>query len=313
MCLPNFFIVGAMKAATTTVYDLLRQHPDIFLPSLKEPHFFLYGVEKKAFSTPVRLDRYGKRPAATQCWADYVKLFEKAGNTRAVGEASSHYFPHPDTPIAIRDTFPNAKIVIMLRDPALRAYSAYNFLRMRDHEPIDRFEAALDAEAERMQNRTSYAWLYVHTGRYATHIKQWLSIFGEGNVKICFFDDLRDAPLTFLRELCNFLCVDPNFEPKKVNIRNVTTQPTALSRGVQKLFDSDIGAIDLGRRLVRAAMPDEARSAIVALLRSWQLPGQNKRPPKLAESTRQRINGQLEQEIRQVESLTGRKLSHWLR
>jgi hypothetical protein len=47
MCLPNFFIVGAMKAATTTVYDLLRQHPDIFLPSLKEPHFFLYGIEKK--------------------------------------------------------------------------------------------------------------------------------------------------------------------------------------------------------------------------------------------------------------------------
>jgi hypothetical protein len=113
---PNLFIVGAAKAGTTSLYHYLAQHPDIYMAPVKEPHFFSRihpAPELEAFFPHVSDE------------ADYLSLFANAHAETVRGEASTSYLSHPDVADAIWQKRPEAKIVIMLRDPVERAYSNY--------------------------------------------------------------------------------------------------------------------------------------------------------------------------------------------
>ncbi|MGQ9662575.1 MAG: sulfotransferase domain-containing protein [Kiritimatiellia bacterium] len=132
MTLPNFLIVGAPKAGTTSLFDYLGQHPEVYTPPVKEPCFFSSGL-----------------PAFTHDLAEYEALFAGQTTQTAIGEASTTYLYDPDAARRIHDLLPEARIIIMLRNPAERAYSewAYNALQLAC-EPLS-FEAALEAEEER--------------------------------------------------------------------------------------------------------------------------------------------------------------------
>ncbi len=180
---PNFFIVGAAKAGTTSLYAYLRQHPDIFMPEdVKEPHYF-------AEVRPSRAQRYAS-PVYISDRDAYLRLFRAGKTHRAIGEASPSYLWSEAAPARIHAVAPEARIIIILRDPIERAYSHYlmDFREGAQHLP---FFEALQADWHSPEKGWAVSNLYVELGFYARQIERYLRLFGEERVHILFHDDLR--------------------------------------------------------------------------------------------------------------------------
>jgi hypothetical protein len=202
---PNFFIVGAARAGTTSLYRVLQQHPDVYMPENKEPGFF---------SAPPPGWEEFSNPAARDLDA-YMALFAGAGTRRAVGEASVMYLTAPESAQRIRDFNPNARIIIVLRQPADRAYSLYRYMCMRGLEPEPTFERALADEGRRMARCLELApapWLhagcYFDSGLYAAQVARFLDVFPREQVHIVLFDDFKKDPDGTARAVLTFLGLD---------------------------------------------------------------------------------------------------------
>lgn len=198
---PNFFLLGAGRSGSTYLFNLLKQHPDIFLSSPKEPSFFCESFQ--VIKNPV----------------DYFELFESAGDAKIRGEASHVYLSNPKTPRLINLLFPNARFLIILRNPADRAHSLYQWMRRFGHEPLETFEQALDAEGERYQsdafkqNAPHYFYnsMYFRSGLYGQQIKRYYDIFPEEQFLILKFDEFISRPRHHLKAIFKFLEVDKTF------------------------------------------------------------------------------------------------------
>ena len=122
---PNFFILGAAKSGTTALQQYLVQHPDIFMSEPKEPHFFAFPGMRLEFMGPGD-DETINRNAITDR-NEYYKLFEKSGKARMRGEASVSYLYYSQTAKNIKKAHPEARLLMVLRNPARRAFSAFSF------------------------------------------------------------------------------------------------------------------------------------------------------------------------------------------
>ena len=225
---PDFLVVGAARAGTTTLYSYLRQHPGIFLPTVKEPCFFAFAGEENKYVQ-------GKFAFAVRTREEYEKLFNKAGPDQKTGEMSTPYlYLHEQTIGNLKKFVPQfekIKIVIMLRNPADRAYSQYLW-RVRDgREPLT-FEDAVESERHRMQNGYSFDYYYIDRGFYFRQVKDFLDHFE--NVHIILFEDFIKNPQMMLKQLCGFLGVDPSFHFRPEEIVNESYMPKwkGLSRFV---------------------------------------------------------------------------------
>jgi hypothetical protein len=196
---PNFFIVGAAKAGTTSLYAGLRQHPEVFMSYPKEPHHFTQ------VNPPHQLrwhfEGYTDRHR-------YLRLFEGSEGFKAIGEASTSYLWHPQVAKRIRKQVPDAKILISLRDPVERAYSHY-LMHVREGIQSLSFYDALTEDMKRTDQAWAISHFYVGKGCYATQVRRYLEVFGRDRVKIVLFDDLKRDPGAKLLEVVKFLGLDP--------------------------------------------------------------------------------------------------------
>ncbi len=174
---PNFFIVGAPRAATSSLYVHLRGHPDIFMPAVKEPHFFAQVESGGEAETP-RVRTY----AQFRREEDYLRLFEAAGPERAVGEASTGYLYDDQAPRRIHERVPEAKIIISLRDPIERAYSQYS----KNLVEIERgpFFEALIEDSARPRKVIGGARLYSEFGLYYEGVRRYLDTFAREDLHL---------------------------------------------------------------------------------------------------------------------------------
>ena len=205
--MPNFLIVGAAKAGTTSLYDYLRQHPDIFMPEWKELSFFigdpcgpLHKVRKPAY---------------------YRRVFTGSKGYKAVGEASTSYLWVRAAPSLIKSELGSVKILIILRDPVAMSYSLYNHQSRKEGETIVDFEAALAAEEKRRHDpvfkKKCYGWhanyYYFQRGLYCEQVQRYIDTFGGDQVKIFLFDELAGNAVRVAQEAYRFLNVDDAFVP----------------------------------------------------------------------------------------------------
>lgn len=218
---PNFFIVGAANSGTTSLYGWLKQHPEVFMPALKEPHYF-------SQIRPADEQRY-MRTYVTDSKA-YLKLFRKAARYRAIGEASPSYLFDREAPLRIRSIAPHAKIIILLRDPLERAQSHY-LMDVREGVQERTFYEAVKEDWSCTRKGWGISHLYVELGLYAEQVKRYLSIFGTEQVLILMFEHLKRVSQNgnlALAKVLRFLDVD------LAALNQITTDDRENSYGITR-------------------------------------------------------------------------------
>jgi hypothetical protein len=199
----NLFIVGAARSGTTALWHWLKENPGVYMPgelSLKEPAFF----------SPLKKTRFNK-------FEDYMKIFEGANeNHRWIGEASTAYLTDRESAGRIYRYNPNAKIIIILRNPAQRAYSLYNWMVQEGYEYAETFEEALKLEKIRINKETPnyfepeyyHNYLYFNSGLYYEQVKRYIDLFKKNVLLIKFEDFIKDSN-SEIHNVCRFLDVRP--------------------------------------------------------------------------------------------------------
>src|SRR4029078_4579789 len=184
--LPTFFIIGAGKAGTTSLYHYLKQHPDVYMSPVKEPLFFAFAGQRLNYAGPEGAKINAR--AITSLDA-YQALFRGGAGHTALGEASSAYLYYPAAPERITRLLPQAKLIVILRCPADRAYSNYlHALRIRS-EPIKNFVGALEAEPHRIAANWSHFYHYRAKGWYFRQLKSWVDLFPRDQFLFNLYED----------------------------------------------------------------------------------------------------------------------------
>lgn len=306
---PNLFVVGAMKAGTTTLYRYLAGHPDIFMSPVKEPHHFCVDVEIGRLAPRYReasagLDAYLDGPMDRERHMAYVpergrylRLFRDAGGRRWRGEASPSYLLSERAPAEIRAASPDARVVILLRDPVDRALSHY---RMDLGGGIVRASFAEAVRADRRAEGMGYPTesLYLAMGMYARQVRRWMEAFPAGHVRVHLFDDLRARPHAVTADLAAFLGVDPAGFRAAAEHQNRAAAPRwVLVNWV--LHHSGL------KTMVRRLAP---RAVLRAGKRMWY-----RKPAGATASpqTRAELRALFAPDVAELSALIGRDLSHW--
>ena len=196
---PGFFIVGAAKAGTTFVWARLRQHPDLFLPEKKEFHYF-------SRVTPAAGQRLTIQAVPDE--GKYLRHFQPAPRTALTGEASTSYLWEPGTARRIRECVPEARILIVLRNPVDRAFSHYRMDVALGIQPLD-FQAAVLEDRAKDEKGWGISHLYFELGLYAEQIARYLAVFPKSQIQVLYAPDLAMQPEAALSSVCTFLGVDP--------------------------------------------------------------------------------------------------------
>ncbi|MEQ1438032.1 sulfotransferase [Fontimonas sp. SYSU GA230001] len=200
---PMLIIVGGYRCGTTSLFTYLAAHPDIDPALIKEPAFF--------FSLRIA-QRPSAYPAGHEAWA-YRSMFRRR-NARVLLEATSNYFNDPGCAARIARALPNARIVVLMREPVARLVSWYRFLRLQNQlDPGLGFEAWIRrqlAETRPVDERPYTLQAVAHC-RYAPYLEDYLRVFGRDRVLPLWFDDFKSDPRGTLRRVCGFAGIDPRF------------------------------------------------------------------------------------------------------
>ena len=195
---PNFFIVGAPKAGTSSLYAYLQAVPGIFMSRIKEPNYF---------SRAIVSDDHPVRPIRNT--QEYLQLFAGAAGERIVGEASPSYLADPEAPRLIQEASPDCRILISLRDPVDRAYSHYLMMRNNGMAKGSFLEEA--RRGFRLQDRKNIVLLRPEVGLYHDQVRRYLDIFGEARVHIILFEEFFADTRAALQRITRFLGLDHDF------------------------------------------------------------------------------------------------------
>ncbi len=193
---PNLFILGAAKSGTTSLHDILSSHNEIFMSAIKEPTFFCDDFQV-----------INNEP-------EYYQLFKEVNNEKYIGESSHAYLSNPTSASKLKFHFPNAKFILILRNPADRAYSLYMHMKRHHYERTSSFEKALAIERTRMNDHFRknnpqyfYNFMYFNSGKYGEQIKRYLDIFDKNQFLFLTYDELKSNRKSLLLKITKFLNV----------------------------------------------------------------------------------------------------------
>lgn len=299
--LPNFIVAGVAKGGTTSLYYYLSQHPEIEIPR-KETFFFAQNFFENMPSDGLPYFRQKSRIFFDE--KKYNKLYVKCNN-KAVGEVSTCYcYFHKDSIPLIKEKLGDIKIIFILRNPVERAFSAYKhfFLRHRC-EPLS-FNEAIRQEKIRMQKHWDFMWYYTDMGFYAEAIKQFKKNFS--NVKIFLAEELANKPQWVMKEIFQFIGVKDSFAVDTGFRYNISSSQEASWFALlyrNPVFSRFINPI------IKKIIPEKKRFAIK----------HNVRKPLISsgltfdELTRQELVNLFRTDILELEKITNKNLSNWLK
>ena len=275
---PNLFIAGVEKGGTTSLWRYLDAHPDVFMSEVKEPSFFT-------------ADRHDAAKTEEQ----YLALF--AGRTeRWLGEASVRYFYDELAAERIRSAAPEGRILIILRNPVDRAYSAYWGTVRSAHEQRS-FRQAVEAELAggRAFDAENPRKAYLRRSAYLAPVERFLRVFGD-RVRILFLEELQASPREEMAAVYRFLDIDPDVAARlDLSAHNTYWQPR---NRVVDLAMSSVGARRLARRIVPKSVHRRLDRVLVT----------KGEKPALDRDLRELLDGRFAPERPALESLLGRQL-----
>lgn len=296
---PTFVLAGAAKSGTTTLVDLLAQHPDVHVCPRKEAHHYLFRSAPPAFRGP------GDHVFGEMVVSDpdeWAALMAAAGGARARGEASVYYLHRPEVwPRLVAAAGEDLKVIVILRDPVARAVSAWGHLVRDGREHLDLAEA-LDAEADRRDRGWEWCWGLVGVGRYAEGLEALLDHVDRGRVLVLGHDELAAEPQIVARRAFAFLGVEPGAPvvPRALNRSGVVR-----SRRVHDLLTRPHPAKDL----LRPFVPDRVVQSTFRAVHDRNLATL----PQVLPDAHARLVAALGDQPARVAALTGLDTSGWCR
>lgn len=286
----DFLGVGAARTGTTWIYQALKEHPEVCMSKTKEIHFFnkYHGFHKKNVDW-----------AFNQKSIDwYLSHFEHCNPSKIKGEMDTRYLYERNALKLIKKTFPDVKIIVTLRNPIERAYSNYFYHLKQYPEQYDRyptFEAMIEKEEEVLRE-----------GLYSDHLANCLEIFGRENILILFHSDLKKDASNYLRKIHQFLNIDKDFEPSflksKVNSSSQSSYTLSKLSYFLKKWTRPLPGNELLFSILR-------KSGLTNFIKSTSFIGAEK--PDMKPKTRSRLQRYYRNDIKQIEELVDKDLSHW--
>jgi hypothetical protein len=282
---PDFFLVGAPRCGTTALYTYLKQHPEIFMSPIKEPQFFaeFLGDHRRICS-----------------WSDYLNCFAGADLEKRIGEASVAYLAAPNSAKDIKAFSPEARIIIMLRNPVDVMNSLYHLRRFNNLEDELSFESAVAADEH---GRRPYELTYRAKVKFSEQVKRFVDIFGRDNIHIIIFDDFKADTALVYRNTLEFLDVRSDC---RTSFPVVNANPRARSKVLWKAVSHPP---QLLRSIIHPLTSQRARSYLGSFLNRLNIVYEKRQP--IAPDLKSRLNIEFVPEVEKLSAVTGRDLSAW--
>jgi len=301
MIIPSFFIVGAPKCGTTALSKYLNAHPDIFIPDAKELYYF---------------DQDLNTAAQAQSIDEYMSLFDQ-GAGKICGEGTTTYLYSAVAAQRIYTFNPQARIIIMLRNPVDVMYSFHSQLLYNgSSETVDDFEQAIALEPQRKQGihipqkcAEPRLLLYRELARFALQVERYLNIFPRENIKIILFEEFsQNTPLVF-REVLEFVGADPGF---KMDFVRMNRNKKVRHKGIQQLVKyPPAKVLEVGKYFL--PLPQSVRRSLLegtkALIKRMNTQNATRLP--LSPTLRLQLINDLSEDMGHLSRLIGQDLSHW--
>lgn len=236
--LPQVLLIGAQKAGTTSLYNYLIQHPLVLPGTRKEVRYFNAGFEQG-------VDWYRSHfPLAR------ARRFAAGDSAPITIDASTGYLPDPNAPKRVAELLPDAKFIVLLRDPVERAWSHYRHSVRKGHESLE-FGAALQAESSRLEpyyravragtppGREYSHYSYVKRGRYAEQLQRWFEVFAREQFLVMAAEELFAQPSRMTNEVLAFLDLSPleHVEADAHNAGSGDAMPAAERAWLEAYFE----------------------------------------------------------------------------
>jgi hypothetical protein len=301
MSLPDFFVAGAPKAGTTALHSALARHPSLYMSAVKEPKFFLTDGPPPTSGGPGDVRTYREH-----VWRrdDYEALFDPAPAGTLRGESTPFYLYDRPAQRRIRALVPDAKLIVVLRDPVERAHSNWTHLWSAGLDPVGDVVQACAQEESRIAAGWAEFWHYTALGRYGEQLEHLYTLFPRDQVMVFRYRALIEHPVGVLDRICGFLGV-PEGVLTEVPRENVTAHPQ-LTRRHRALSR----ALRLGTA-ASAVLPGKTEAAMTSILeRRLQQDAPPRQPLTWAE--RKALIPRFEEDIRLLENITGEGFRDWL-
>jgi len=292
MQLPTFLIVGVQKAGTTSIYNYLQEHPQVYMSPVKETNFLEKDWENLA------KDKQNKNGIITL--EDYSRLFAGVKDEIAIGEASPNYLFHYESSIPrIQKYVPDAQLIVVLRNPIERAYSDY-LMHIRDaigYRPL----------SEQIKYAADKSFI-IRKGFYYTPIQYYLNSFRAEQVQVFLYDDLIQDSLKFMQSMYRYIGVDDSLEIDTT--KKVQTAKVPKNQAINNLLRRKNPLRTLAANTLKTVMPLSARQQIRDRL--MNLNYQSKQATPLSPEDRQGLINIYREDILKLQDLINRDLSAWI-
>ena len=295
MATPNFMIIGVARCGTTSLFHYLKQHPNVDFSNIKEPKYFSSQFLEFPHNGPGD-NTVDKKIVKNK--TDYDHLFS-GKNVKALGEASSDYFYyHKHTAQKIKDELGDIKIIISIRNPIERSFSAFSNL-LRDQRENLTFEAAIEEEENRIANNWDWMWAYKNGSLYAEGIKTFMEVFT--NVKVILFEDISNHPEETVMDTFKFLEVEPF---QDINVNTKYSHSGAPKNKISALLsDRKNPVIYFFRNLAIKMIPRSILEQVASkMFNKGEIPHE----------TKTKLKEYFKEDILKTEKLLNRSLQNWL-
>lgn len=311
---PNFFVVGVAKAGTTSLYHMLGSHPEIYLTPIKETNYFArkdldFDNFRPDFkhNTTIDVGKYIQQGMSYQIHCanvinpkHYLALYQNAKEEKALGEICNSYIFCPNAMSEIFLEYPQAKIIVMLRNPIERAFSGY-IMNLREGKILsDSFLEEIKKDEQLEVVKWGETISYLKIGLYYEQIKRIHQYFPREQVKIYLYDDYKADKRELMRDMYSFLGVDSTFFPtsdKRVN-------EAGLPRF--KYLNYLIAQTGFLRKWARSILGEKGKKLASKMMYS------SDGIPRISDEERKYLSNYYREDVEKLSILLGRNLNGWL-
>ncbi len=294
---PNLFLVGAPKAGTTAMHQYLGSHPAIYMSPVKEPNFFGSDIPGERYCRDL---------------SEYLDLFAGARNQRWIGESTPWYLYSRLAAEEIKAFSPEARILVMLRNPVDVISSLHSSALFSGDEHVTDLERALELEPKRRRGealtslvRLPQATYYRGLTDYAPQLRRYFDVFGREHVHVTLYDDFAADTAAAYRRILAFLGVDASFQPE---FPIINPSRHVRSQALRRLYRDPPASL---RRFVRRHIPRPMvrriwTRGIWPVL--WKLNTGHSPRPVMDEELRKRLQEEYRPRIRELSDVVERDL-----